>query len=423
VLTLTPSLSLSETYDDNIDETDTDEKTDYITTITPGILLHYQPSSSTLLDLDYRADFRFFAKNTEENHVGQRGTLRFTSPITPFLSITLLDTMFLTEEPGDRTIEIDEVTGLRSESRESRQRTFRNRATANLDILLTARLTLGFLYNSLIENVEDPDEVDEFRNTVGVELGYLTDVRRGNRLRLFSDVTFHHFSENPSSTVTDPPDDFRVPTINIGYLHNFSSIFSGDIAVGYSITNSGSSGGGFSGFVTNIGFVRALRTGSISFRYRRNFTSGGGEGGEVMADVLTLTVASGLTPKITASLGSNLSFFNFLEEADDDEDQMLLAIRPSLTYEILRFWRLSLFYNFAFTNFYSSTNADRIDHNLIFASQFTVRESLFLSLTYRSRVRNFGKGMREEDEEDEQEFNRNEVTLTLTYAPTFLFGR
>jgi hypothetical protein len=420
VLTLTPSLSLSESYDDNIFETDTDEETDFITTITPGILLRYQPLSNTLLNLDYRADIQLFAKNTEENQVGQRGTLRFTSPITPFLSIALSDTLIFTEEPGDRTLEIDQQTGLRSVSQESRQRTIRNLATANLDILLTARSTLGFLFESLIENVEDPDELDEFRNTVGVELGYLTDVSRGNRIRLFYDLTFHTFSENPSSTV-DPQPSFQVHSINMGYRHTFSPTFSGDVAVGYSITTSDSStAGGDSGFVTNIGLTRTLRNGSIAFRYRRNFTSGGGEGGVVMADVFTLTVASGLTPKITASLGSNLSFFNFLEEEEDDEDRMFLAIRPNLTYEILRFWRLSLVYEFAFTNFDSSANADRFDHRFTFASQFTVRESLFLSLTYQSRIRKFGGGT---IEEGDQEFNRNAVMLTLTYAPTFLFGR
>jgi hypothetical protein len=130
--------------------------------------------------------------------------------------------------------------------------------------------------------------------------------------------------------------------------------------------------------------------GSISLRYRRNFTSGGGEGGEVLADILTLTVSSALTPKITASLGSNLSFFNFLQETDDDEDRMFLVIRPNLTYDILRFWRLSLAYEVAFTNFDSSTQADRLDHRFTFASQFTIRESLFLSLTYRSRIGIFG---------------------------------
>ena len=423
ILTLTPSLSLSETYDDNIFETSTDEETDFITTITPGILLRYQPSSNTLLDLDYRADFRFFAQNTEENNIGQRGTLRFTSPITPFISITLRDTMIITEEPGDRTIEIDEQTGLRSVSQESRDQTFRNSATANLDIFLTARSILGFLYDSLLENVEDPDELDEFRNTVGVELGYLTHVSRGNRIRLFYDLTFHNFSENPPDDQDDQDeqDDFRVHSINTGYRHTFSPTFSGDVAIGYSITTSDSSTADeHSAFVTNIGLVRTLRNGSIAFRYRRNFGSGRGEGGEVLADVFTLTVASGLTPKITASLGSNLSFFNFLEEEEDDEDRMFLAIRPILAYEILRFWRLSLAYEFAFTNFDSSANANRFDHRFTFASQFTVRESLFLSLTYRSRIRKFDGGTIEEGDE---EFNRNEVMLTLTYAPTFLFGR
>ena len=67
----------------------------------------------------------------------------------------------------------------------------------------------------------------------------------------------------------------------------------------------------------------------------------------------------------------------------------------------------------------SSTRADRTDHRLAFASQFTIREALFLSLTYRYRIRQFDAG----DTDGDEDFNRNEVMLTLTYAPTFLFGR
>jgi hypothetical protein len=137
-----------------------------------------------------------------------------------------------------------------------------------------------------------------------------------------------------------------------------------------------------------------------------------------LADVFTLVVSSGLTPKIVASLGSNLSFFNFQEE--DDEDRMFWVVRPNLTYQILRFWRLSIAYDFSITNFDISSRADRVDHFLTFASQFTIRESLFLGMTYRYRTRQFGEGS---IESNDNEFDRNEIMLTLTYAPTLLFGR
>lgn len=419
ILTLTPSLSLSETYDDNIFQDDTNEEADFITTLTPGIQLRYQPTSTTLLELDYRMDFEFFAQNSDENQVGHRGTLRFASPITPRLSIALRDTLVITEEPGDRFVEIDEATGLRSESQENREQTIRNRATATLEYLLASRSTLSLLFDSLIDDVEDPDDVDEFRYTLGVELGYLANVLRGNRVRLFYDVTFHNFSENgplPPGQAEEP--DFQVHTINVGYIHTFNPTFSGDVTVGYAITESeDAEQDGNAAFVANLGLTKTLRDGRIVFRYRRNFTSGGDDAGSVLADVFTLAISTGLTPKITASLGTNLSFFNFQEAGEDD--RIFWTIRPGLTYQMLRFWRLSFDYDFAVTNYDSSTRADRTDHRLTFASQFTIREALFLSLTYRHRTRQSGSG----DTDGDNDFSRNEVMLTLTYAPTFLFGR
>jgi hypothetical protein len=418
ILTLTPSLSLSERYDDNIFQDSTGEETDYITIVSPGIQLQYQPSSETRLDLNYYANFEFFARNTEQNQISQRGTLRFNSPISRLFSIAVNDTLFITEDPVERVIEIDEVTGLRPTSQESREQTIRNRAIATLDVLLTARSTLSLLFNSLIEDVEDPDEVDEFRYTVGVELGYLTHVRRNSRLRLFYDVTFHTFSENAPVAPGTEESDFQVHTINVGYRHDFSPTLSGDVAAGYAFTASEDSElDGDTGFVANLGLTKALRTGEIAFRYRRTFTSGHGEAGVVLADVFTVAASSGLTPKITASLSSNLSFFNFQQREEDD--RTFLTIRPNLIYQMLRFWGLSLAYDFSLTDYDLSDRADRIEHRLSFASQFTVRESLFLTLAYRYRSRHFGDGTMVDDDE----FHRNEVMLTLTYAPTFLFGR
>jgi hypothetical protein len=192
----------------------------------------------------------------------------------------------------------------------------------------------------------------------------------------------------------------------------------GDVAVGYAITTSDAAAeDDHNAFVANLGLTKTLRDGRIVFRYRRTLTSGRGEGGTVLADVFTLAIFTGLTPKITAGLSTNLSFFDF--QATEDDDRTFWIIRPSLAYQMLRFWRLSVDYDFAVTNFDTATRADRMEHQLTFTSQFTIREALFLSLIYRHRARQFGSGNTDGDEE----FNRNEVMLTVSYAPTFLFGR
>jgi hypothetical protein len=419
ILNLTPSLSLSERYDDNIFQTSTDKETDFVTIVTPGIQLRYQPASDTLLELDYRTDFEFFAQNTEQNQIGQRGTLRFSSPITPFLSLTMSDSLIITEEPGDRFVEIDEVTGLRSISQENRGQTVRNRAVATLQALLSARSTLSLLFDSLIEDVENVSEVDEYRYTLGAELGYSTNVRRGSLVRLFYDATFHNFSANaPLLPGQSEQPNFQVHTFNVGYLHPFSPTLVGDASVGYAMTTSDAAAeDDHTAFVANLGLTKTLREGNISFRYRRSLTSGRGEGGSVLADTFTLAILTGLTSKITAGISSNLSFFDFQES--EDEDRTFWTIRPKLSYQMLRFWQLSFDYDFSITNFDISTRADRTEHRLTFASQFTIRQALFLILTYRHRTRQFSEGFTDGD----NDFTRNEVMLTVTYAPTFLFGR
>ena len=74
-LTLTPSLSLGERYDDNIFETQTNKQHDFITVLSPGIRVQYLPTAPTLgtqFDFDYRAAIEFFADHSSQNNVGHR---------------------------------------------------------------------------------------------------------------------------------------------------------------------------------------------------------------------------------------------------------------------------------------------------------------------------------------------------------------
>ena len=91
-LTLTPSLSLGERYDDNIFETQTNKQHDFITVLSPGIRVQYLPTAPTLgtqFDFDYRANIEFFADHSSQNNVGHRLLLTLASPLAPSLDVTL----------------------------------------------------------------------------------------------------------------------------------------------------------------------------------------------------------------------------------------------------------------------------------------------------------------------------------------------
>lgn len=450
ILTLTPSLSLSERYDDNIFQTSFDQQDDFVTVVSPGVRLQYVPLADMTLDVDYRADIELFADHSEQNQVAHRGSLQFVSQLTRLLSLSLRDSLVITEEPEDRVIDIDEETGLRSVSEQQRERTIRNRAEATVDLQLAPRTAIGLLFDSLLEDVEIPDEVDTFQYTVGTHLSYLTNVSRGSLARIGYAVTFYTFSENGTvcddgldndgDGATDFPEDtgcenqtdsseavdvlsadFQVQTVSVGFRHEFTPTLSGDFSIGYAVTNSEDDPAldNNTDAVTDIRLTKALRTGSLALRYHRRFAAGGGDGGSVLADTFTAVVTARITPNVTARLGGNLSFLDF--QRPDDIDRQFWALRPSLTYQVLRYWQMMVDYRFALTDFDDPQEADRTDHRVSFTSRFSLREHSFFDLTYRYASRRFDETDVTDEDIGEIEFDRHEVILSITYAPTFLF--
>ncbi len=376
-LTLTPFLSLSERYDDNIFQTLRNKANDFTTLISPGICANYvstAPTPETEFHLDYQVNFESFAKNSSENQIAHRGSLSLSSQLTPALTLKVIDTLAITEEPLERIDVINQFAGLRPASQQGRRRTVTNIADSALDIQLGSRSTLGLVFNSIVNNVDIPTEVDETSYSAGVNLGYLTNVARRSTGYLSYLVTFHTFQANASVT---PAKTFSI--------------------------------------------------GRMSLKYTRDFTSGGGAGGVVLADTLRLSFFAEITGKITAALDSSISHYNFQsilasQIVTNGGDRFVWAIRPSLTYQILRPWRLSASYAYELTDFAKgglNLNIANIgDHRFTFTSQVALRQWLLLDLSYRYSRRELSDGISLLGVEP---FYRNEVILRLTAAPSFLF--
>jgi hypothetical protein len=140
-----------------------------------------------------------------------------------------------------------------------------------------------------------------------------------------------------------------------------------------------------------------------------------------------LTFIAEITGKLTAALNGSLLHYNFQnrtagEVVTNGGDRFVWAIRPSLTYQILRPWRLSAAYAYELTDFTkggSNLNVANIrDHRFVFTSQFALRQWLLLDLSYRYSTRGLSNGIPLLGVEP---FYRNEVVLTLTAAPSFFF--
>ena len=427
VLTLTPSLTVGGRYDDNIFQSADNEVDDYITLISPAVELRYAPRNETLLTLAYQPAFHIFADHDSQNYDSHRANLALESPLSRRFSLELDDELLITEEPDDRLREVEDIgdnPDARPGSDQGRGRTLRNTATASLSATLAPRLSLGVLFESLIEDVEDNDELDEYRYLLGAEMAYLTHVARQNRATLTYTANIFTFSNNCSASERgrgecDRRDDdgFLVHTVMAGYEHNLSSTLSARVALGYATTTSDRDEVDGNDFIVgSAGIVKTLRTGQLALSYERSVTSGGGNADQVVADRFIGRIRFRPTPKITTSVSGSVAFLDHQDRHAND--RTFYVLRPSIEYQMLRFLGLHADYRIAWADFQEGGVADRTDQRFRGGLVFTVRTWLFIDLMYQYRDRAFdsARTSREDDE-----YTRNEVMLSVTYRPTLRF--
>jgi hypothetical protein len=419
--TLTPFLSLGERYDDNIFLTSSGKASDFITLPAGGIRLRYAPSRVTALDFDYRLDGDIFAKHTDQNTVSNQGEFRYASQLNPSLSFNVHDTFLSTTEPLQRFTSIDQATGLRQLSQQSRVRTLRNTAGGTVEVRVAERGIVDLLFEHVMENVSLAQELDETRYSIGAEVGYLTDVARRSKAYVSYVATFFTFDQNSPTTSNLRSANFQVHTATAGFRHSFTPTLSGNAALGYARTQSDDPAeDNLGAIVANLNVTKLLRDGQVTFGYSRDFTSGGGAGGAVRENALLGTFFWKVTPKVTTIFAGKYALFDFkgAPVVGTGTAHSFLSLRPGLAYQILPLVNVAFYYTYEATNF-DRPSPDVVDQRFSLISQLALRERLFLNVTYDYSVRHLHDGT--PNTPGPEHFARNQVMLLLTYAPTFRF--
>jgi hypothetical protein len=430
VLTLTPSLTIGESYDDNIFQDPDNEVDDFITTISPAIQLRYIPRAETSLTFEYEPALQLFADNSDQNYVSHRLSFDYDSPLSRRFALKVSELLVITEEPSDRIRDVDDISDNpdeRPESDENRGRTIRNTAVASLNVGLTPRTSLGLQFENLFEDVADKDELDEVRYVLGTEFGYLTDVARQNRASLRYAATIFTFSNNcevgEAGCTVQNDEGFTVHTVTAGYEHHLSATLTARASIGYATTDSDrEDADGNDAIVGGIGFVKTLRTGQFDLSYDRSYTSGGGTSDQVISNRFIGRIRFQPTPKITAALSSAFAILNVEQEKIsplNDDDRTFFTIRPSIEYQVLRYLGFNVAYNFAYSNYQEDVRSDRADQQLSVGAVLAIRAGWFVNLTYE--YRNRALDSTPEDNREDEEFSRNVILLSVTYQPTFRF--
>jgi len=217
---------------------------------------------------------------------------------------------------------------------------------------------------------------------------------------------------------------FQVHAFGAGVRHELTPTLGVDAGLGYSFTTSDApQKDGQNGVIGNIKFTKTFNRGEASLGYARRFTADGSTGDVVIDDTVSATASINLTGKLTAGFAGNVSWFNFqgmtASTANaDNADRRFLSIRPSLTYQILRPWSVSLAYIYEYTDYTDSAIGNYADNRLFLSTQYALREWLVLGLSYRYGTRNVQGNATAIGVDD---FTGNQVMLTVTASPSLRF--
>ncbi len=179
-LTITPRVSVSEEYNDNIFLTEDDEEYDYITAISAGFTAQLTARTAGL-ELAYDPAYVFYNRFSENDGWRQLATLYGWTSLARSTRLEIRDEFELTEDPLSETeflapgvagAELEPILVEDASVRRGRSTFTRNAASINLIHQFGAEdtLTTGYTYRILRNDDEAVDDNDE--HVVAAELTY-----------------------------------------------------------------------------------------------------------------------------------------------------------------------------------------------------------------------------------------------------------
>ena len=206
---LTPGISVSEDYDDNIDFTPDNEISDYITGITPSINFDAL-TERTDLRFNYAPTFVFYKDNKQNNTTRHLATLSWGQELSRYFRFDLADTYYQAEQPIE--YETDTILGIRT----TRQTYKRNLGSGSFSFLFGPEnsLTAGYRVNHLINEdptIDDGRIQDPFANLV-----YWFNIKNGLELN------YRYTKADFSNDLVQPQDDYTGNAAGIGFTHRFT---------------------------------------------------------------------------------------------------------------------------------------------------------------------------------------------------------
>ncbi|MBN1905430.1 MAG: outer membrane beta-barrel protein [Deltaproteobacteria bacterium] len=389
-----PSISITELWDDNIDLDNENEKSDWITAITPGVTLNIL-SQDNIFSLKYSPSIVRYKDEDQNNTVRHLASLSFSEMLLKNIRFTINDSYVKSEDPLEST---EGVIG----TRETRNIYQRNNLGSNINFIFgpSNSFILGFNH-SWLENDDVTIDDGKIFDPYGT-LSYWFNQKHGMDLNL--GYTVAEFSRDDGNI---PDDDYSGGRSGVAYKYRANSLTTMSLRYDYNTRN-------FKGLMgeedymvheASLGLEKQLSTDlsyTISAGYFIQDRDYSDDGNGLIFD---------------ASLQKKLSKGSLSIDAKGGWDEIVLeADRRGFT----KYQQLGSTFNYNMTK--NLTNYSRISYRQDKDSANRKSKSLrfsygfrWLFLKYYTALIDYSFAKRDEDQEDE-DYNVNRVMVGIEWS-------
>lgn len=217
-LELKINITTSETYDDNIDYNQENEKEDLVTRLRAAITAEYE-GKSALLGLRGYADHSVYARYNERDATSGGLALTFEKDLSKYDHFGVHHEFLKTFEPGSFEDEFGRTV--------SRSKRTNNQFTANYSREISQNLKGSSQYSVSIDHIPDIDRGDTVKNLFSVTSSYA-----------FSAATMLYASYEFSDTRTEDGPTFKANSVFAGIRRNVSKALALNLFAGLDFIDS-----------------------------------------------------------------------------------------------------------------------------------------------------------------------------------------
>jgi hypothetical protein len=264
-ITLTPTFTISEEYNDNIFLNNSNKESDFITGFTPGVELTFERMDYRLTAL-YRFTSELYADHSELDQVLRRQDFFLDGAwrVTPRLTLSLADSFVSSTDTNIVTEE-----GVSTGRTRALSNTFTPALSYDITSLTSVRVTTSYTHQEF--------EADELRGS-DVYRGDLSFDRRLTPLLTGTiGYTFQYFD------IQRQPDSVT-HTVRLGATYRFTPTLTGAVAAGPTLEVS--EGDSEVRPFASLSLTNRFKWGSVSGQYDHTVGTAGGLGGTTENDVL-----------------------------------------------------------------------------------------------------------------------------------------